>query len=334
LETAENITQPVLKKIDDTLHIDDKGGAILNKIENTAQGITSTASNYYTHKKENAIEVTNNIITTANRPVNYLLDYTESLLDHVLPPHHEPIVPVEIDTEDDDSLIESSELDHTAIVENPIHRIKRITLSVPLRFANFRAEKLDPLQTETVGYANEILKYAYDTIDVEGKKSLIYENASTIQNRIDEKREDIKKLVGPAKEILERQTADIKDLSVKALVTSVSVIAHVSEIIRRQMIGRVIEPAKLHLHLNEITRLTKIAITTLKEQELTIYIQKFKETSLVTIQALIDLTYAYTPEKLAPLLYQLSKHNIIPAQGAPAHTVDQQQSDEPKTDST
>jgi len=275
------------------------------------------------------------VITTANRPVHYLLDYTESLLDHVLPPHQEPVVPAEIDTEDDDSLIESSEVDHTAVVENPIHRIKRITVSVPQRLANFRTEKLDPLQTETVGYANEILQYAYDTIDVEGKKSLIYENAATLQHSLDEKREDIRKLVAPAKEILERQTADIKDKSVKALVTSVSVIAHVSEIIRRQMIGRVIEPAKLHLHLNEITRLTKIAIIKLKEQELTIYVQRFKETSLTTIQALIDLTYAYTPEKLTPLLNQLSKyHHIKPTQSLPENTVDQQQSDQPKTDST
>jgi len=36
-------------------------------------------------------------------------------------------------------------------------------------------------------------------------------------------------------------------------------------------------------------------------------VQKFKETSLITIQALIDITYAYTPEKFAPLLDQLSK---------------------------
>jgi len=35
--------------------------------------------------------------------------------------------------------------------------------------------------------------------------------------------------------------------------------------------------------------------------------KKFKETSLVTTQALIDITYAYTPEKFVPLLDQLSK---------------------------
>lgn len=88
------------------------------------------------------------------------------------------------------------------------------------------------------------------------------------------------------------------------------------------MLGRVIDPSKLHAHLNEITRLTKIAVSKLKEQELAGYLQKFKENSALTIQALIDLTYAHTPEKLVPLLNQLS--NLYPIK----------QAEEPKSDST
>jgi len=317
LETAENLTQPVLKKLDDKLHLDDKGVAILDKIETTAHGITSTASNYYTayqNKKENAIEVTHSLIHTANRPVNYLLDYTESLLDRALPPHQEVITPIEMDTEDDDSFIDSTEGETTLLIENPITRIKRITLSMPQRLSHFRSEKIIPLQTETVGYATELLKYAYERIDVEGKKSLIYENTSSVHKKLEEKSEDILKLVNAAKEILHHQTEDIKDKSIQALVTSVSAIAHVSEIIRRQLTGRIVDAEKLQAHLSEVTRLTKIAVSKLKENELRGYVQKFKETSLITIQALIDITYAYTPEKLVPLLNQLSKISPLKTQ--------------------
>jgi len=130
---------------------------------------------------------------------------------------------------------------------------------MPKRLANFTNEKIIPLQTETVGYAIELLKYAYEKADVEGKKALIYENTSVVQLRkkLDEKRGEIHLLVGNAKEILNRQTADIKDKSIQALVTAVSSIAHVSEILRRQITGRIIDPAKLQAHLNEVTRLTK-----------------------------------------------------------------------------
>jgi len=316
LETAENIAQPVLKKLDDALHLDDKGVVILDKLENKAQEITTSASTYYTqgsqfvtHQKDTAIEATQSLITTANRPIHYLLDYTESLLDHMLPPHTETIISnLEIDT-DDDSFIESTEIETTtpAVVENPITRIKRITVSVPQRLVNFKNEKLEPLKTETVGYTTELLKYAYETIDVEGKKHLVYEHANVIQKKLEEKRDDVFRLVNPAKEILQKQTEDIKDLSIRALVTTVSAVAHVSEILRRQLIGRVITEDKYYAHLNEITRLTKIAVSKLKEHELQSYIQKFKETSQITIQALIDISYAYTPEKLVPLLTQLSQ---------------------------
>jgi len=317
LETAENLTQPVLKKLDDTLHLDDKGVAILDKIENTAHGISSTASG-----------MTYSILNTANRPVNYLLDYSESILDHILPPHQEPIIPIEIDTEDDDdSFAESTEADNqnniSITVENPIMRIKRITGSVPQRLA----DKLVPLQEETVGYVTEMLKFAYESVDVEGRKSLIYENAAVVHRKLDEKREDIVKLVSPAKEILERHTADIKDKSVKALVMTVAAITHVAEILRRQLVGTVIDPAKLHDHLNQVTKMTKNAISKLKEHELANYIQKFKGTSLVTIQALIDLTYAHTPERLLPLLNQLSRMTYPKHQSA-------QSEEEPITNST
>jgi len=254
------------------------------------------------------------LIHTANRPVNYLLDYTESLLDRALPPHQEVITPIEMDTEDDDSFIDSTEGETTLLIENPITRIKRITLSMPQRLSHFRSEKIIPLQTETVGYATELLKYAYERIDVEGKKSLIYENTSSVHKKLEEKSEDILKLVNAAKEILHHQTEDIKDKSIQALVTSVSAIAHVSEIIRRQLTGRIVDAEKLQAHLSEVTRLTKIAVSKLKENELRGYVQKFKETSLITIQALIDITYAYTPEKLVPLLDQLSKISPIKTQ--------------------
>jgi hypothetical protein len=337
LETAENFTQPVLRKLDDKLHLDDKGVAILDRIENTAHGITTTANGititatgYYTQQKENAKEVTHSLINSANRPVHYLLDYTESILDHILPPvpQPEPIAPVG-ETDDEDSFAEATEADNynntTIVMENPLNRIKRITVSVPYRLA----EKFVPLQMETVGYATEILKYAYETVDVEGKKVIFYENAVAVQKKFEEKKDDILRMVTPAKEILERQTADIKDKSIKAYVTAVSAITHVSEIIRQQLAGTVLDPSKVHDHLSEVINLTKSAISKLKEHELAFYVQKFRENAFISIQTLVDVSYAYAPESLIPLLTQISKlshnnnYNNKPANG---------QSEEPPSD--
>jgi len=164
-------------------------------------------------------------------------------------------------------------------------------------------EKLTPLQSETVAYAVAVLRHAYEKVNIEEKKTMLYENAALVQKYLDDK---TTKLFIPAKEILERQTADIKDITMKGLVTAVSSIAHVSEILRRQFLGRVIDQDKLHAHLEEVTRLTKMGLMKLKENELKDYINKFQQTSSTTIQSLIDLTYAYTPEQLSPLIEQLS----------------------------
>jgi hypothetical protein len=302
LETAENLTTPVLKKIDDSLHIDDKGVAILDKIENTASDISQKVTNY----KDQAIETSKNIIQTANRPVHQLLDYTEALLDHILP-HYPPepeIVTVEPDDDQDgETFLEFSETQH---ISDPITRMKRMTIGVPRRITTLAYEKITPLQSETVAYAVAVLRHAYEKVNIEEKKTMLYENAALVSQYLDDKKEVVSKLFTPAKEILERQTADIKDLTMKGLVTTVSSIAHVSEILRRQLIGRVIDQDKLHAHLEEVTRLTKMGLMKLKEHELKDYIAKFQQTSRTTIQSLIDLTYAYTPEQLSPLVEQLS----------------------------
>jgi len=294
--------------------------AILDKLETTAAGLTTKASTYYSQSTQFHQNQKENLLTTAHRPVHYLLNYTESLLDRVLPPHENEIPAPIIETlnpegnYDYDDEETPSEGDLLQIIENPITRVKRITLSMPNRLVNFTSEKIIPLRVETVGYATEILKYAYERVDVEGKKALVFENTSVIQKKLEDKRGEILELAGTAKEILQRQTADIKDKSIQALVTSVSAIAHVSEIISRQLTGRVLDSEKLHAHLKEVTNLTKIAISKLKEKELSGYVEKFKETSQVTIQALIDITYAYTPDKFVPLLDQLSKITHLKSQ--------------------
>jgi hypothetical protein len=302
LETAENLTQPVLKKIDDTLHLDDKGVAILDKIENTATDISQKVTNY----KDQAIETSKSLIQTANRPVHQLLDYTEALLDHILP-HYPPepeIVTVEPeDDQDGETFLEYSETQH---ISDPITRMKRMTIGVPRRITTLAYEKITPLQSDTVAYTVAVLRHAYDKVNFEEKKTMLYENAALVHKYLDDKKDEASKLFTPAKEILERQTADIKDKTMKGLVTAVSSIAHVSEILRRQLIGRVIDQEKLHAHLEEVTRLTKMGLLKLKENELKDYINKFQQTCGTTIQSLIDLTYAYTPEQLSPLVEQLS----------------------------
>jgi len=324
LETAESYTQPVLQKLDDTLHLDEKGVAILDKIETTASGLTNKVSDYYnqgaqyySNTKETAVETGKVLVATANRPVNQILDITEALVNKILPPDLDSY-PLESDDEENEFTGDESPLvshdyeqeDHLS--SNPIPRLKEMGSDVSKRLQNIALAKLQninftsPQQTAAMTYVISLIQYATKYVDLDGKTKLLKENAAIVQTYIDEKREEAVKLVNPAKEIIEQQTSDIKDLSVKAIVTVVSSVAHLTEILRRQIIDRVPDISKFHVHLAEVTRRTKAAVLNLREQELSNFMLNFQETSKAVLQSILDLTYAYTPEKLLPLFIQLS----------------------------
>jgi len=134
----------------------------------------------------------------------------------------------------------------------------------------------------------------------------IYDNAVSVHNYLDEKKDTVSGLIQPAREILEKQTEDIKDKSVKALVTAVTAISHVTELVKKHLLGRIPNSEYIHHHLYQVTRRTKDLILNLSDLERNVYTQKVKTTMISTLRSVLRLTYAYTPDQLVPVFLQLS----------------------------
>jgi len=332
LETAESYTQPVLKKLDDTLHLDQRGVAILDKIETTATGITTKVSDYYnqgvdyyTNTKESAVETGKSLVANANRPVNQLLDITETLVNKLLPPEL-PVPPLDSDEDHEEKELEPLEIDFveqipddegdSRLTSNPLPRIKQMSTGVSKRLHNAAMSKLQNVnirtqqQIDSMSYVVDLIQYAAEYIDLDGKTKVFKENATNVQHYFEEKRDEAThKLVIPAKEIIEQQTADIKEQGIKAVVTVVATIAHATEVVRRQVTNKVTSVAKLQVHLKEITARTKEAVLKLKGAELADYLEVVRETYRHALHSIIELTSTYTPTKLlesVPLLLQLT----------------------------
>jgi hypothetical protein len=315
LETAENLTQPVLKKLDDTLHLDERGVAILDKIEVTASDLSNKVSDYYnqgsqfySNQKENAGRV---IIATANRPVNQILDYTEFLVDRLLPEQDYPNLDDDVNNENNESESEQSSTgEPLPPQQNPITRIKNISVNVPKRIAALASEKLIPQQMENLNYMITLLRDV--AINWEDTTKVLYENAVSVHNYLDEKKDTVTELIQPAREILEKQTEDIKDKSVKALVTALTAISHVTELVKRQLLGRIPNSEYIHYHLEQVTQRTKDLILSLSDFERNVYTQKVKTIVASTLRSVLRITYAYTPDQLIPIFLQLS--NLLSGQ--------------------
>jgi hypothetical protein len=323
LETAESLTQPVLKKLDDTLHLDQRGVAILDKIETTASDISTKVSDYYNQKKETAVETGKVLVATANRPVNQLLDITETLVNKILPPEV-PVPPIDSDEDFDEKEpieCESGEESEPVEIEfendarltsNPLPRIKRIGTGVSKRLqhaalvklqnVNFRSQQ----QIDAMAHVVDLIQYAADYIDIDGKTKALMEAKQYFEGK---KEEATMKFVIPAKEIIEQQTADIKEHSIKVVVTVVATIAHVTEVLRINITKKVPAVAKLQENLRIITARTKEAILKLKEPERASYLSAVRETYKQALHAIVELTSTYTPTKLlesVPMLLQLT----------------------------
>jgi len=143
-------------------------------------------------------------------------------------------------------------------------------------------------------------------INWEDTTKVLYENAVSVHNYLDEKKDTVTELIQPAREILEKHTEDIKDKSVKALVTSLTAISHVTELVKRQLLGRIPDSEYIHYHLEQVTRRTKDLILSLSDFERNVYTQKVKTIVSSTLRSVLRMTYAYTPDQLIPIFLQLS----------------------------
>jgi len=324
LETAESLTQPVLKKLDDTLHLDQRGVAILDKIETTASDISTKVTDYYNQKKETAVETGKVLVASANRPVNQLLDITETLVNKILPPEV-PVPPIDSDEDFDEKEpiecksgeesepVEIVEFENDArLTSNPLPRIKRIGTGVSKRLQHAALVKLQNVnfrtqqQIDAMAHVVDLIQYAADYIDIDGKTKVIKEAKQYLEGK---KEEATMKFVIPAKEIIEQQTADIKEHSIKVVVTVVASIAHVTEVLRINITKKVPAVTKLQENLRIITARTKEAILKLKEPERASYLSAVRETYKQALHAIVELTSTYTPTKLlesVPMLLQLT----------------------------
>jgi peptidyl-tRNA hydrolase len=326
--------------------------AILDKIENTAngitttvtvtaQGITSTVTDYYNQgivfynqQRENAVEKGNVFVATANRPVNQLLDYTETIVNRILPPET-PYPPLEGSDEEEDEKepyeetsdqdinddgeafsIDTTDAVNSRLASNPLPRIRQMGTGVSKRLHNVAMSKLQNInlrtqaQIESLTHVVNLIQYAADYIDLDGKTKTIKDNVSHVHNYIEEKKEEANaRYVNPAREIIEQQTADIKEQGIRSVVAVVSTIAHLTEVIRRQIANNVPNLTKLQAHLREITSRTKEAILKLNGPELSNYISMVRDKYKLALHSIIELTSTYIPAKVIenfPILAHLS----------------------------
>jgi len=253
------------------------------------------------------------------------LDITESLVNKILPPEL-TLIPViesgeDVDDEEqsEDSGIPNYELEliqqNNRLNSNPLPRIKEMSTGVTKRLRHVAMSKLGSVslrsqrQIDSMAYVVDLIQYAADYIDLEGKTKVFKENASQVQNYLGEKREEASKLMTPAREIIEQQTADIKEHGIKAVVTVVSSIAHATEVVRRQLANTVPAVSALQERLKDITVRTKEAVLKLKGAELADYLTVVRDSCKTALHSIIEITSTYAPERLTEsrLIHKLAE---------------------------
>jgi len=318
-----NIAAPVMQKIDNSLHIDHKGAVVLEKIEGTAEGLKDKVSGLMQqgktiidNKKDAVYETGVDLVSKANVPLNKLLYATENLVDGLLPPH------VVIDRDTNIVIIDDEHPEaktETETHEKPLPEVKDLQanpipkmLDVGKKVQTVALSKLhdltlNPIHTDAMAHVVDLIQTAADYIDVD-KKAESIKNAEKYLHDIYEQRKTDAQLhvLAPAKEILEKNTSDIKDFSTKCAVTVVSAFAHANEVVRCQLTGKVPTIEELHKNLTDITIQTKNSIQNLSESQLKDYIEKARQTYYSTLYSLVELTTLYTPSKIltsVPLLH-------------------------------
>eukprot|EP01124_Arcella_intermedia_P016342 TRINITY_DN2292_c0_g1_i1.p1 TRINITY_DN2292_c0_g1~~TRINITY_DN2292_c0_g1_i1.p1 ORF type:complete len:376 (-),score=93.28 TRINITY_DN2292_c0_g1_i1:118-1245(-) len=286
LQTAENLTTPVLKKLDHTLNLDQRGVQLLDKIENTATKVTD----YYQTTKDNAVETGKTILSNANKPMNQLLDVTEELVNKILPATN---------ILEEEDLSGSGELPEGGLRgenghgdANPLPRMKELGTDVTKRLQTVAICQIQNAQrSNSFAYVVDLIQFAAE------KTRLIKENATLVFE--DKKEVATEKLVNPVKEIIEQQTSDIKSTGQKAVIAVVSTIAHAAQVVRKQIANNVPETAVLQENLIRITRKTKDAVLKLNEEELAKYMVIVRETCGLALHSIVELT-SYIPAGIFP----------------------------------
>jgi len=317
---AQPVIQPVITKLDNALHLEEKANKVLDKTEElgtkvaTAYQIGKVQSenlkDAVVHNYENAKERVNNLVGAVgsigvnytNKPINQLLDVTESVVDSILPPELE-LEPLDIheETSQADPSTEKTPTPQERLEANPLPRIKQLGGGVSKRVKRVALAKLQnlnfrtPSQTNAMGYVVDLIQYTADYIDIDQKRQALKGVGDNLQQFFEEKKEQTAKFVSPAREIIEKQTADIEEQSVKAVVSIVSSIAHTTEVVRRQFAGQLPDYNQLQSNLAQITARAKESILKLKEPQLSEYIAYVRSTYSSALESLLNVTNAYTP---------------------------------------
>eukprot|EP01125_Pyxidicula_operculata_P000482 TRINITY_DN10507_c0_g1_i1.p1 TRINITY_DN10507_c0_g1~~TRINITY_DN10507_c0_g1_i1.p1 ORF type:complete len:438 (-),score=130.59 TRINITY_DN10507_c0_g1_i1:29-1288(-) len=284
-----SISTPLIQKLDDKLHIDERGVAVLDKIETTAENVKVTGQKLVT--------------TYANRPINKLLD----AVDKILPPEvPRPENETETETQNEDEEQEEEETEQVEetneedrLGENPLPRLKDIGYAAPKRVKKAALTKLQnltlrsPSEIQAMAYVVDLVQYAAEYIDVEAKTTLFKEKTSNLHKIWEEKQAEVKKAIIPTKEIIEKHTSDIKEKSTQAVVAIVSSVTHAAEVVKLQLEyqrNRVkeVNVQKLQENFAKLIVQTKEAVLNLNEQQLHQYVQQVRSLSANTVHLLVE----------------------------------------------
>jgi len=244
----------------------------------------------------------------ANKPVNQVLDYTEAVVNSILPPELE-LEPIDIHEDVPVDANESKDVptdlaDPNRLTANPLPRIVSLGGGVSKRVKRVALSKLQnlslrsPAEVNAMGYVVDLIQYTADYIDLDQKRQAIAGASENIQHFFEEKKEQTAKFVYPVKEIIEAKTQDLKEQSVRSVVSIVSSIAHATEVVRRHFIGQVPDLPQLQQNLAHITERTKNIVSNLKEPQLSQYLAYVRSSYHTALEALVNLTQAYTPASL------------------------------------
>jgi len=327
LETAENTTQtlvnlaqpviqPVITKLDSALHLEDTANKVLDKTEELG---TKVANAYHkgVEQSENIKDAITHTLAAGvgytNKPINQLLDVTESVVNSILPPElelesidiHEELPAEQAAVPSTTQSVAAVSVEATHLDANPFPRIKQLGGGVSKRVKRVAIAKLNslsfrsPTQANSFGYVVDLIQYTAEYIDIDKKTQTLKDTTANIQQYFAEKKEQTAKFISPAREVIERHTADIKEQGTKTIVSIVSSITHTTEVVRRQFAGQVLDLSQLQANLAQITTRTKEAILNLPEPQLRAYVAYVRSMYTYALESLLNLTYAYTPVALS-----------------------------------
>eukprot|EP01128_Nolandella_sp_AFSM9_P005386 TRINITY_DN2589_c0_g1_i2.p1 TRINITY_DN2589_c0_g1~~TRINITY_DN2589_c0_g1_i2.p1 ORF type:complete len:580 (-),score=190.96 TRINITY_DN2589_c0_g1_i2:16-1593(-) len=345
LELAENTTvkvyntaQPYLTQIDDKYnvsgYVDHASTVALKAAEEKAMLVKAKAEK----TKEAAyktIEVTKEkgtqIMSSANRPLNQLLDVTEILIDKILPPEIEEEPPVS-DIASPKPSEEESEVDLSA---NPLPRAKAMTTDIAQRakdaaIAKFHNLNLrSPQEVVEMTHVVDLIQYAATHIDTGAVKakefahstqqvvSGVVASAAVVGKDVSEKAlvagrdatTKAKERLTSLSALVDDATADVKQQSVRATVAVVAAVAQAGEIVRRRVLGgwkkADVEGQKeaLETQLKEYLEKTKAYAASLSPEKLKEYVVVVNAHAAAALQNLLSIVQA---SSAGGLLTQLS----------------------------